>query len=68
MKLVVTVWWFRFCCFVSVNAPVCKGLMGCMFLTCTALNVPVFAHLKKLLKCKIPDSIYDGEVTMLIHI
>nr|XP_027207029.1 ubiquitin-associated domain-containing protein 2-like [Penaeus vannamei] len=44
------------------NAPVSKGLMGCMFLTCTALNVPLFAHLRKYLICKIPDVFLKGEI------
>lgn len=44
------------------NAPVSKGLMGCMFLTCTALNVPLLAHLKKYLICKIPDVFLKGEI------
>lgn len=44
------------------NAPVSKGLMGCMFLTCTALNVPLFAHFRKYLICKLPDAFLKGEV------
>ncbi|XP_066988751.1 ubiquitin-associated domain-containing protein 2-like [Macrobrachium rosenbergii] len=44
------------------NAPVSKGLMGCMFMTCTALNVPLFAHLRKYLICKLPDVFLKGEI------
>ena len=47
----------------SDNAPVSKGLMGCMFLTCTALNVPLFAHMKKYLICKLPEVLLKGEVS-----
>lgn len=36
--------------------------MGCMFLTCTALNVPLFAHFRKYLICKLPDAFLKGEV------
>lgn len=45
------------------NAPVSKGLVGYIFLTCTALNVPVLAHLKKYLVCKFPDIFYKEEVS-----
>ncbi|KAG0715110.1 Ubiquitin-associated domain-containing protein 2 [Chionoecetes opilio] len=44
------------------KAPVSKGLMGCMFLTCTALNVPLLAHLRKYLICKLPDVFLKGEI------
>lgn len=43
-------------------APVSKGLMGCMFLTCTALNVPLLAHLRKYLICRLPEALLHGEV------
>lgn len=51
---------------ISDKAPVSKGLMGCMFLTCTALNMPLLAHLRKYLVCKLPDVFQNGEVTNYI--
>lgn len=40
--------------------------MGCMFLTCTALNMPVFAHLRRYLVCRLPDIFLDREVWRLL--
>ncbi|XP_043240435.1 ubiquitin-associated domain-containing protein 2-like isoform X2 [Amphibalanus amphitrite] len=37
------------------KAPVSKGLMGGLFLTCTAINVPLLAHLRHQLECRLPD-------------
>ncbi|XP_049799306.1 uncharacterized protein LOC126234621 isoform X1 [Schistocerca nitens] len=48
------------------KAPVCKGLMGTMFLTCTAMNVPLLAHMRKYLVCKLPDIFVEGEVWRLL--
>uniref|UniRef100_A0A2P2I653 Ubiquitin-associated domain-containing protein 2-like n=1 Tax=Hirondellea gigas TaxID=1518452 RepID=A0A2P2I653_9CRUS len=48
------------------NAPVTKGLMGCLFLTCTSLNVPLFAHLRRYLICKLPEVISRGEIWRIL--
>ena len=48
--------------FPADNAPVTKGLMGFLFLTCTSLNVPLFAHLRRYLICRLPEVISKGEV------
>ena len=37
------------------KAPVSKGLMGGLFLTCTAINVPLLAHMRHQLECRLPD-------------
>lgn len=60
-----------FCC-VTDKAPVSKGLMGSMFLTCTAMNMPLLAHMRKYLVCKLPDIFKEGEVrcievTVFVH-
>ncbi|CAG2058043.1 unnamed protein product [Timema podura] len=44
------------------KAPVSKGLMGSMFLTCTAMNMPLLAHMRKYLVCKLPDIFKEREV------
>lgn len=49
-------------CVVPDKAPVSKGLMGSMFLTCTAMNMPLLAHMRKYLVCKLPDIFKEGEV------
>nr|CAD7432603.1 unnamed protein product [Timema monikensis] len=43
------------------KAPVSKGLMGSMFLTCTAMNMPLLAHMRKYLVCKLPDIFKERE-------
>ncbi|XP_069690519.1 ubiquitin-associated domain-containing protein 2-like isoform X1 [Periplaneta americana] len=48
------------------KAPVSKGLMGTMFLTCTAMNMPLLAHMRKYLLCKLPDIFKEGEVWRLL--
>lgn len=48
--------------FLPDKAPVSKGLMGSMFLTCTAMNMPLLAHMRKYLVCKLPDIFKEGEV------
>ncbi|XP_018015377.1 ubiquitin-associated domain-containing protein 2 [Hyalella azteca] len=48
------------------NAPVTKGLMGCLFLTCTSLNVPLFAHLRRYLICNLPEVISKGEIWRIL--
>lgn len=48
------------------KAPVSKGLMGSMFLTCTAMNMPLLAHMRKYLVCKLPDIFREGEVWRLL--
>jgi membrane associated rhomboid family serine protease len=48
------------------KAPVSKGLMGSMFLTCTAMNMPLLAHMRKYLVCKLPDIFKEGEVWRLL--
>ncbi|GLH07449.1 hypothetical protein R5R35_014251 [Gryllus longicercus] len=48
------------------KAPVSKGLMGSMFLTYTALNMPLLAHMRKYLSCKLPDIFSNGEVWRLL--
>ncbi|XP_067006837.1 ubiquitin-associated domain-containing protein 2 [Anabrus simplex] len=48
------------------KAPVSKGLMGTMFLTCTAMNMPLLAHMRKYLICKLPDIFTNGEVWRLL--
>lgn len=52
-------------CFVPDKAPVSKGLMGSMFLTCTAMNMPLLAHMRKYLVCKLPDIFKEGEVRFI---
>jgi len=47
------------------KAPVSKGLMGALFITCTAINVPLLSHLRKYLVCQLPDAILTGEVWRL---
>jgi hypothetical protein len=47
------------------KAPVSKGLMGSMFLTCTAMNMPLLAHMRKYLVCKLPDIFKEGEVRFI---
>ncbi|ODN03734.1 Ubiquitin-associated domain-containing protein 2 [Orchesella cincta] len=48
------------------KAPVCKGLLGCMFLTCTAIHVPMIAHLRQYLACQIPQVIISGQIWRLL--
>lgn len=48
------------------KAPVSKGLMGTMFLTCTAMNMPLLAHMRKYLLCKLPDIFKEGEIWRLL--
>ncbi|XP_023702139.1 ubiquitin-associated domain-containing protein 2 isoform X1 [Cryptotermes secundus] len=48
------------------KATVSKGLMGSMFLTCTAMNMPLLAHMRKYLVCKLPDIFKEGEVWRLL--
>ncbi|PSN56710.1 Ubiquitin-associated domain-containing protein 2 [Blattella germanica] len=48
------------------KAPVSKGLMGSMFLTCTAMNMPLLAHMRKYLVCKLPDIFTEGEAWRLL--
>lgn len=48
------------------KAPVSKGLMGSMFLTCTAMNMPLLAHMRRYLVCKLPDIFKEGEVWRLL--
>lgn len=40
------------------NAPVSKGLLGCMFLTSCSLNVPLLAHMKQYVIYSMPN-IFD---------
>ena len=47
---------------ITDKAPVSKGLMGALFITCTAINVPLLSHLRKYLVCQLPDAILTGEV------
>lgn len=51
--------------FVPDKAPVSKGLMGSMFLTCTAMNMPLLAHMRRYLVCKLPDIFKEGEVRFI---
>jgi len=37
------------------KAPVSKGILGCMFVTCTAIHLPLLAHLRRHLICKFPS-------------
>jgi len=48
------------------RAPVSKGLMGVLFITCTAINVPLLSHLRQYLVCRLPDAILEGELWRLL--
>jgi len=48
------------------KTPVSKGLIGCMFLTSCALNVPLLAHLKKSFSWTYWDIFGKGEVWRLV--
>jgi membrane associated rhomboid family serine protease len=48
------------------KATVSKGLLGSMFLTCAAMNMPLLAHMRKYLVCKLPDIFKEGEVWRLL--
>jgi len=48
------------------RAPVSKGLMGVLFITCTAINVPFLSHLRQYLVCRLPDAVLGGEVWRLL--
>lgn len=47
------------------KAPVSKGLMGALFVTCTAINVPLLSHLRQYLVCQLPQAITSGQVWRL---
>lgn len=47
------------------KTPVSKGLLGCMFLTSCALNVPLLAHLKKYFAWTYPDVFIRYEIWRL---
>ena len=49
------------------RAPVSKGLMGMLLITCTAINIPFLSHLRRFLVCHLPDAILEGEVIFLIY-
>ncbi|XP_063242166.1 ubiquitin-associated domain-containing protein 2-like isoform X2 [Bacillus rossius redtenbacheri] len=40
--------------------------MGCMFLTCTAINMPMLAYLRRFLVCKLPDIFREREIWRLL--
>ncbi|GIX67893.1 ubiquitin-associated domain-containing protein 2 [Caerostris extrusa] len=44
------------------KAPVSKGILGCMFLTSCALNVPLLAHIKQYVVYNIPSIFQKYEV------
>ncbi len=44
------------------RAPVSKGLMGALFITCTAIHVPLLSHLRLYLICQLPNTFTSGEV------
>ena len=50
----------------SDKAPVSKGLMGGLFLTCTAINVPLLSHLRHQLECRLPDMLGSPLVYRLL--
>lgn len=59
----------NYCCdllLIVDKAPVCKGLLGCMFLTCTAIHVPMIAHLRQYLACQIPQVLISGHIWRLL--
>lgn len=47
------------------RAPVSKGFMGALFVTCTAINVPLLSHLRQYLICQLPQAFTSGEVALL---
>lgn len=47
------------------RAPVSKGLMGALFVTCTAIHVPLLSHLRVYLICHLPNTFTSGEVWRL---
>ncbi|XP_037075631.1 ubiquitin-associated domain-containing protein 2-like [Pollicipes pollicipes] len=48
------------------KAPVSKGLMGGLFLTCTAINVPLLAHLRHHLEFRLPDMLTSPLIYRLL--
>ncbi|XP_055940054.1 ubiquitin-associated domain-containing protein 2-like [Argiope bruennichi] len=48
------------------KAPVSKGILGCMFLTSCALNVPLLAHIKQYVMYNIPSIFQKLEVWRVI--
>jgi len=44
------------------KAPVSKGILGCMFLTSCALNVPLLAHIKQYIAYNIPSIFEKYEI------
>ncbi|CAG7785520.1 unnamed protein product [Allacma fusca] len=48
------------------KAPVCKGLIGTMFLTCTAIHVPMMTHLRQYLSCQIPQILSSAQIWRLL--
>jgi len=48
------------------KAPVCKGLLCSMFLTCTAINVPLLAYVRKYLICRLDDVITHHQLWRLL--
>lgn len=52
-------------CNITDRAPVSKGLMGALFITCTAINVPLMSHLRMYLICQLPNAFTSGEVYAL---
>ncbi|KAG8190678.1 hypothetical protein JTE90_001287 [Oedothorax gibbosus] len=48
------------------KAPVSKGILGCMFLTSCALNVPLLAHIKQYVVYSIPSIFKKYEIWRVI--
>jgi len=49
------------------KAPVCKGLLSSMFLTCTAIHVPMIAqHFRQYLSCEIPQILISPQIWRLL--
>lgn len=41
--------------------------MGALFVTCTAINVPLLSHLRQYLVCQLPQAITSGQVMDLSY-
>ncbi|KFM74884.1 Ubiquitin-associated domain-containing protein 2, partial [Stegodyphus mimosarum] len=48
------------------KAPVSKGILGCMFLTSCALNVPLLAHIKQYVVYNVPNIFEKYEVWRVV--
>ncbi|GFQ68898.1 ubiquitin-associated domain-containing protein 2 [Trichonephila clavata] len=48
------------------KAPVSKGILGCMFLTSCALNVPLLAHIKQYVLYNVPSIFKKYEIWRVI--